>query len=233
MLDDGYDWVSKEIQQNLYPYLQGKGISKLTSRDARVFEEFFSGRRKQLAAFQSPSMHFEILSQIEHWTVTVIHSLKLGESVQTDALLTSLLSALSGVYESLKAPVEAIEVKSITAKGEIKSQVVLQGVRKIEDTEHLASAIEYQFSHNVWIIFVTMDEKHILSNQKRLFEICALQCCKPDYALDYARDVTRELHPVQYYANINPKSPEQESFARTVENSLQISVNTTTPQDAH
>jgi len=230
MLDTAYDWVSQEIQEKLYPHLQSKGVNKLTPRDARVFEEFFNERRKQLAAIKSPSMHFEMLSQIEQWTVDGIHKIKLGESIQAGAFLATLLSALSAVYESLRAPFEAIEVKNITPKYDIRSQVALLGVKKYEDMVHLASAIEYQFSNNIWVVFITFDEKHILHHQRRLLEVCALHCCKPDYAMDYSRDISREDRPIQYYSKISPKSSEQQTFAKVLENSLHLSITVDTQQ---
>lgn len=163
MLDDAYDWVAREIQENLYPYLQKRGINRLSCRDARVFEGFFNGRRKQLKAIQSPAMYYEMLRRVEHWTVAQIHTIELGRKINVEMFLTALLSELSRVYESLKAPLDAIEVKNIKPNEEIKAQVALLGVRKFEDIDHLASAIQFQFTNNVWVVFVTFDEKHILS----------------------------------------------------------------------
>jgi len=224
MLDDAYDWVAREIQENLYPYLQENGIDKLTTRDARVFEGFFNERRRRLTAFRSPAMYYEILSRIELWAVTEVHSIELGRKIKVEMFLTALLSELSRVYESLKTPLDAIEVKNITPKEEIKSHVALQGVRKFEDIDHLASAIQFQFENNVWVIFVTFDEKHVLSHQRHLLEVCALHCCKPQYGMDYARDLSRQDPPIQYYASITPKSSEQVSFAKTMETLLSVSI---------
>ena len=224
MIDYAYDWVAREVQENLYPYLQKQGVNTLTCRNARVFEGFFNKRRKQLKAITSPAMYYEMLGRMEHWTVTEIHTIELGRKINVETFLTALLAELSRVYESLKAPFDAIEVKNIIPKGEIKAQVALQGIQKFEDMEHLASAIQFQFSNNSWVVFVTFDEKHILSHQKRLFEICALHCCKPDYAMDYTRDISREIPPVQYYTNISPKSSQQEGFAKVIESSLGIAV---------
>lgn len=224
MLDDTYDWVLKEIQESLYPYLQKHRIDRLTCRDARVFEGFFNERRRQLKTFKSPAMYYEMVGRMEHWAVTQIHSIELGREIEAEMFLTALLSELSRVYESLKAPLDAIEVKNITPKEEIKSQVILQGVHKFEDIDHLASAIQFQFTNNVWVVFVTFDEKHILSHQRRLLDVCALHCCKPDYAMDYARDISREKTPIQYYLSISPKSSQQEIFAKAIESSLHVSI---------
>jgi len=224
MLDDAFDWVAREIQENLYPYLQKHGIDILTCKDARVFEGFFNDRRRQLTAYKSPAMYYEMLARIENWAVAQIHKIPLGKKITVEMFLAALLSELSRVYESLKAPLDAMEVKKIATEREIESQVVLQGVRKFEDIGHLASAIQFQFTNNVWVVFVTFDEKHILSHQRRLLEVCALHCCKPNYAMDYARDISRENSPVQYYASISPKSSQQQSFAETLENTLHISI---------
>jgi len=222
MLNHAYDWVAGEIQKELYPYLQKNKIDHLTCRKARILEGFFNERRRQLAAFRSPAIYYEMLQRVEHWTVARIHTIELGRKINVDIFLTWFLSELSRVYEVLKAPLDAIEVKNITPKEEIKAQVVLQGVRKFEDIDHLASAIQYQFTNNEWVIFVTFDEKHILLHQKRLLENCALHCCKPDYALDYARDITRENPPTQFFEHIKPKSSNQQIFAKIIESTLSV-----------
>ena len=224
MLDYAYDWVAREIQENFYPYLKKHEIDKLTARDARVFESFFNERRRRLAKFRSPAMYFEILGRIELWAVPRIHSIKLGKKIKAEIFLTALLSELSEVYESLKAPLDAIEVKDITPIEEIRSHVALQGIHKFEDINHLASAVQFQFTNNEWVIFVTYDEKHILSQQRRLLEVCALHCCKPHYASDYARELSRQDTPIQYYASITPKSSKQTSFAKTIETSLGVPI---------
>lgn len=223
-LDKAHDWVAKEIQENLYPYLEKHTIDRLTKRDARIFEGFFNERRRRLGAIRSATMHYEIIRRVELWAVTHIHSIELGKKISAEIFLTALLAELSKVYESLKAPLDTIKVKEITPKEEIKSHVALQGVRNLEDIDHLASAIQFQFTNDIWVVFVTFDEKDILSHQRRLLEICALSCCKPHYAMDYSRDLSRQEPPIQYYASITSKSPQQKSFARTIETLLSVSV---------
>jgi len=225
MLDDAYDWVVNDIQQNFYPYLEKNRISELTNRDARIFEVFFHERRRQLAALSSPSMYFEIMGRIENWTVSQIHTIELGRKIKADVFLAAILTELSKVYENLKSPLDAIEVKNVSPKEKIKAHVVLQGVLKFEDIEHLASAIQFQFENNIWVIFVTFDEKHILAHKDRLLEVCALHCCKPDYAKDYARDLTREKPPIQYYQDISPRTVDQEKFLQTTIQTLGIAKN--------
>lgn len=220
MLDDAYDWVARDIQENLRPYLIGQGINELTSKDALIFEQFFHERRRQLASFKSPGMYFEIEGQIEHWIVSEIHSITLGREVKVDIFLAAILSTLSRIYESLRSPIDVIIVKDITPSKQVKSHVFSQGVRKAEDVEHLASAIEFQFKNNVWVVFVTFDQKHILSHKSRLFEICAIHCSKPDYALDHLKNLTREKKPIEYYKNITPHSQQQLSFAGSIERVL-------------
>lgn len=224
MLDDAYDWVVKDIQENFYPYLEKNKIRELTNRDARVFEVFFHERRRQLAALKSPSMYFEIMGQVEHWSVSQMHSIELGRKIKTDVFLSAILTEISKVYESLKSPLDAIEIKNVSPKAEIKAQVALQRVLKTEDIEHLASALQFQFENNIWVIFVTFDEKHILAHKDRLFEVCALHCCKPDYAKDYARDLTREKPPIQYYQDISPRTDNQEKFLQTIVKTLGITL---------
>lgn len=228
MIDGGYDWIVQEIQNRMQPHFTKRKITKLTNRDCRIFEKFYKLRRNMLGSRQSPSMYFEILGQIEVWTGAFIHSIQLGKKIDTTIFLTELIAQVSTVCESLKAPLLQMDIVEINYEAKIEPFVFNQGVTKDEDVKHLSSAIHYQYLENTWAIFVTFDEKHILSHQDRLNLICGINCCKPIYAEDYLRDLSRLEPPLQYYNKIETKNKLQKSFEKII-NSLN---NSCTDKDA-
>ena len=127
------------------------------------------------------------------------------------------------IYEALKSPIDAIKEEQIAPSTELKTQVASQGVTKMEDVIHLASAVEYQFASNVWVVFVTFDDDHVLSHKKTLMENCA-HCSKPAYAQDHLITLSRMKKPVQYYLNIPNYTPQQLNIAKAIEESLQMKI---------
>lgn len=224
LLDYAYDWITKEIQSTLCIYMEKENIRKVTCRDGLAFERFFSEIRRQMRMQASSYIFFEIIGQIEHWAVSQLLTIPKGSSVKFEDFLAGITLGLSTIYEQLKSSIEVVEGKEIIAKPEIKSEVVLRGVKKMEDIIHLASAIDYQFSNNVWVVFVTFDEDHILRCQKPLFEICALRCSKPMYASEHLKNFSRMDKPFRYYCRIEDKTREQLAFAEAIEKSLNIKI---------
>jgi hypothetical protein len=127
-----------------------------------------------------------------------------------------LIAQVSAVCESIKAPLLQIDVIEINYEAKIEPFVYGQGVTKDEDMRHLSSAIHYQYFHNLWVIFVTFDEKHILLHQDRLHTICGINCCKPIYAEDYLRELSRLESPQQYYKKIEKKNKVQEYLEKII-----------------
>ncbi len=204
--------------------MERENIKKVTSRDGLVFEQFFDQRRRQLRSQGSPYIYYEIVGRIEHWTALKVHAIRTGLSVKPEDFLASLTTEVSVIYEALRSPIEAMEEDQIAPSAELKTQVAAQGVTKMEDVIHLASAVEYQFTNNEWVVFVTFDEDHILSHKRPLREVCALHCSKPAYARDHLVRLSRMKKPVQHYLNIPNYTTHQVNFAKAIEKSLQIKI---------
>lgn len=216
--------IVKDVQSSLFPYMKRMNIEKVTSRDGLTFEQFFDEWRRQLKLQRSSHIYYEIVGQIEHWTASKVHEIPKGSSVKPEDFAAAIITELSVIYEALKSPIDAIEEEEVAPSRELKAQVASQGVTKMEDVIHLASAVEYQFANNVWIVFVTFDEKDTLSHKKNLREVCALHCSKPAYAQDHRITLSRMKKPVQYYLNIQNYTPQQVNFAKAIEQSLQIKI---------
>jgi len=224
LLKDAYQWIVKDIQNGFFPYTERRNIKKVTGRDGLIFEQFFDERRRQLRSQGSPYIYYEIVGRIEHWTALKVHEMRMGLSVKPEDFLASLTTEVSIIYEALRSPIEAIEGDQIAPSADLRTEVLAQGVTKMEDIIHLASAIHYQFINNAWVVFVTFDEDHILSRKRPLSEVCALHCSKPAYAHDHHVKLSRMKKPVQYYIDIQDYTSQQVSFAKAIEKSLQIKI---------
>lgn len=204
--------------------MESHSIKKVTSRDGLAFEQFFDEKRRQLRRKGSTYIYYEIVGQIENWTALQVHEIPKGLSIKPDDFLAGITLELSKIYEGLKSPIDAIEEQQIIPSAELKSQAASQGITKMEDVIHLASAIQYQFTNNVWVVFVTFDEKDVLSHKQGLLDVCALRCSKPAYAEDHLVKLSRMKKPIQYYLNITNCTPQQMSFAKAVEQTLQVKI---------
>jgi hypothetical protein len=117
-----------------------------------------------------------------------------------------------------------MHVEDIEPKPELKSQALCRGVNKFEDQDHIASVIEYQYTQNIWAIFLTFDEKDLLNNAERLRECCALYVTKPIYANDYKREMSKMTRPVDFYQQQKTLAPCQKQFADVLSNALNIKI---------
>jgi hypothetical protein len=224
LLNDAYDWIVKDIQRSLFPYMKKEDVTKVTCRDGLAFEQFFDEHRQELQRLGSPYIYYEILGQVEHWTVSQVHSIPRGSSINRQNFLANIIFEVSRIYERLRSPIEAIDGKQVNPSAEVISTLRLLEIRKAEDIVHLASAIEYQFGNNIWVVFVTFDERHILAHKKSLFDVCALRCSKPVYAMEYLEMSSRMNKPIQYFVNIAEYTPKQIIFADAIEQSLHIKI---------
>jgi len=173
---------------------------------------------------RSISIYFMIEGYIEIWIASQIHSLKRGVKVSVEDFLSMIYRELSNKYEDLKSPVETLDVVTIEPKARLKAEALLQGIRKEEDENHIASAIEYQYTENKWTIFLTHDEKHILHYAQNLRNNCALCVSKPIYAIDHGRDLSKEPAPIEYFRQIKNPTPPQKRFAEALLDALGIAI---------
>jgi hypothetical protein len=162
---------------------------------------------------------------MENYVAARLHSLNDGEKIPSDDFLASLIAELTTIKHNLEAPFKNMRPVNIVPHDSIYAEVVL--VTKIintNDVTHLASALQYQFKENKWVVFVTNDETHILSREKQIRDVFALQCSKPEWAVDYSRDITRLKSPVEYYREIQKYTVEQQRFGETVEKALGLKI---------
>ena len=92
------------------------------------------------------------------------------------------------------------------------------------DTAHLSSALQYQFKEYMWVIFVTTDEAHILSRQKEILQVFELHCSRPEWALDFHRDITRMKPPVDFYRETGSYTGQQKQFGEVMKRSLGLEI---------
>lgn len=220
LLKDAYDWITKEIQANLFSYMMKTKLAKVTSRDGLAFEGFFHEIREDMRKEGATYIYYEMVGQIESWIVSQLRLITLGMSINSEDFLAGITLRFSEIYEILKSSIDVVESKQISPNPLINSEVALRKVKKIEDIMNLASAIDYQFRNNVWVIFVTFDEDDILSHKVALFDVCALCCSKPMYAPDHFAKFSRMGRPISHYSSIKNHNPDQISFATNVEKSL-------------
>jgi hypothetical protein len=223
-LDNTYDYIVKDLRDNLPKYFESIHCAKVSDVDGLLFEVFFAERRRQLGKERKTSLHFIIEAHIESWIVNLIHSLKRGTKVQVQDLLSAIFRELSNKYEELKSPVETLDVIDIVPKGQLKANLLLQGIENEEDEEHIASAIEYQYTKNKWVIFLTYDERHILHCAHNLRENCTFYVSKPIYANDHRRNLSKEPAPVSYFKQIKNPTDKQKNFSKVLSDKLGITI---------
>jgi len=129
-----------------------------------------------------------------------------------------MITELVAIKHNLQVPFKSIKTVTIMPDDSIFSQIV-RGVLILNpnDAGHLASAVKYQFQQNKWVIFVTNDEKDILSKANDINEIFALHCSKPEWALDHYQYITRLKSPVEHFRQLPNYSDKQKEFGETIE----------------
>ena len=227
LIDDSHSVIVSDFRTHLKPFLEKHGIKELTNRHGRFFAQFFSERRRHLKKTHPTrsNVRNEMIGTIESYVASQLHSLKDGFKIQIVDFLASMITELTIKKHRLEAPFRSMKCLDIVPDSSIISEIVLGTfLLNPNDVKHLASALTHQFQQNKWVIFVTTDEREILSKEKEMFEIFALQCSKPDWALDYYRDMTRMKPPVEFFREIQCYSVRQKGFGITVEKALSMKI---------
>lgn len=73
LLSCAHKYVLEELQENLLPYLDEKGIEKITTKDCLIFEDFFYVQRKKMKAKGKTNIYYELIGQIEQWVTEKVH----------------------------------------------------------------------------------------------------------------------------------------------------------------
>lgn len=233
LIERSHSLVISDLRSQLKPFLEKHGIEQVTNRDGRIFARFFRERKRDLR-INFPvrtNVRYEILGAIENYVASRLHSLKDGFKMPVDNFLASMMTELASIKHSLQAPFKSMKTLEIAPNDSIVSLVIVGTLLKNptralnpNDAKHLASAVEYQFRENKWVIFVTNDEKDILSREVSISETCALQCSKPDWALDHYRYVTRMKSPIEYFHELPNYSRKQKNLVETVEKAIGIRI---------
>ena len=227
LIDRAYNAVINDFRQNLKPYLEQNGITRLSNRHGRILATYFYERREafKLTQPQRSSVRNEFMGIIENFVASQLHSLKGGSTVKYDAFLAFLIMQLSLAEHRLKAPFMGIKTEEIVPNESVTSMAELNAlIANPHDIKHLASALKYQYEKNKWVIFVTNDESEILSKQPDLLSIFGLQCSKPEWALDYYSDLTRLKAPLEHLREKQDYSEGQKAFVKTLENTMNVKI---------
>lgn len=227
LIDRAYDLVVIDFRNNLKPCLEAEGRKELTNRDGKILANFFAERRRsfRITQPQRSSVRNEIIGIIENFVASQLHSLKDGSAIKLDDFLAFLMLQLADVEHKLKAPFIGIRSEEIVPDDAITSLIVLKAlIANPNDVKHLASALKYQYEKNKWMIFVTTDESEILSKEADLFEIFALQCSKPEWALDNYREMTKFKAPIEYFREKKEYSYKQKEFAEVLEKTMSVKI---------
>lgn len=222
-----YSVICISLRHYLKPALERSGIKEITNRDGKIVANVFSEQKKRIIKeFPTKSnVRGELVGVIENHIAKKIHNLKDGVTLPIDTLLASALTELEEARYEIEKPFKRVETIFITPDNELASLSSLKDlVSNQKDAYHLASAITYQFKSNQWVIFVTNDEKDILTNEKDIWDNFALQCTKPSWALDYYKDIIKLEPPVEFYRNKLIPTPKQKEFGTLIEKILNIRI---------
>lgn len=227
LLDRSYTIILHSLSSDLKLFLQKKGIQELTNRHGTILADFFAEQKRNLKITlpTRSNVRNEIVGEIEDYVASRLHSMKDGFTITIVDFLASLMVQLAIIEHGLKAPFMGLRTVDIKPDNSITSLIILKAlIGNPRDVEHLGSALMFQFRENKWIIFVTVDEADILSKQKEMVEVFALQCSKPDWAPDYYRDMTKMKSPVEHFREIQNHTEKQKEFGNTIEKVMGIRI---------
>jgi hypothetical protein len=223
LIERSYDTIVSDLKLKLKPFLDSKEIKDLSNRSGRILAQFFMERRRALRKGFKSEVPREIVGTIENYVASRLHSLRTGEKIPVDNFLAALLTEISIKKHALQAPFNGIKGVDVTPNNSVISLIVMQTMMQNDkDVRHLASALNYQFQNNRWVIFVTTDDSDILSKEQELFSVFTLQCSSPEWASDYYDDMTKLKAPREHFREIKDYSSTQKEFAAILEKSLTI-----------
>lgn len=223
LIEDSFTIIVSDFRTHLKPFLEKQGIKELTNRSGKLLAKFFAERRRHIRKTYPTRSNVprEIIGTIESYVASKLHSIKDGFKVQIDDFLAFMISELTAKKHKLKSPFLSIKCINIIPDNSVISEIFLGTfLKNRNDIRHLASALTYQFQQDKWMIFVTNDEKEILNKAKEMWEIFAVQCSKPDWAMDYYRDMTRMKSPIEHFREISDYSDRQKKFGNVVQRVL-------------
>lgn len=212
LIEYSHNAIVSFIHDPLKSYLESKGVKELSNRDGKIIADFFSEQKAQLRKlhYTRSNIQNEMLGAVENYVASQLHSLKDGKKIPIGIFLPVLAAELAVVKHKMEAPFKGgIRCEEIKPSDSVVSEVVLCAIMSNDqDALHLASALHYQFKCNKWVIFVTTDQKDILTKEAELREIF-LQCSTPEWALDYRMDATKKKAPLEHVQDIKSYTTKQ------------------------
>ncbi|WP_287585374.1 hypothetical protein [Candidatus Borrarchaeum sp.] len=205
LIEQSHNTILLNFHSKLKPFLTSKGIKKITNRDGQIFADFFADQKSlfRKLPYRKSNIQYEILGAMESYIASQVHSLKDGQKLPVDIFFAAIAAELAIKKHELEAPFKGLRCEEIKPSNSLLSAVILGSLLKNSgDAVHLASALEYQFRNNRWVIFVTTDQHDILDKASEFKEMF-LQCSRPEWALDYYREMTKVESPLDYVKNVN------------------------------
>jgi len=212
LIDRAHCTILLNFHSRLKPFLVAKGMKEITNREGQVFADFFAEQKAQFRRlpYKKSNIQYEILGAMESYIASQVHSLESGQKLPVDVFFALVAAELAVKKHDLEAPFKGIKCEEIQPSNSLSSAIVVGSLLKNpDDAVHLASALEYQFNHNRWVIFVTTDQHEILDKALEFKEMF-LQCSRPDWALDYYRELTKKEAPLDHVKNIGTPTIRQQ-----------------------
>jgi hypothetical protein len=200
LIERSYNTIVTYFQSAIKPYLIAKGVKELSNRDGKLIADFFVEQKAQFShlPYKRTNIQYELISTIETYVASQLHSLKNGEKMPIDVFLGAVTAELAIAKREMGAPFRGLRCEEIKPRDSVTSAIVIGAIMKNpDDAYHLASALEFQFSRNKWVIFVTTDQEDILSKAPELEEMF-LRCSRPEWAMDYHSDLTKNKAPIEH-----------------------------------
>jgi hypothetical protein len=227
LTEEAYRVLNICLRHYMKPALERNNVTRVIRNEAVSVANVFLQQKKRIKQ-EVPtrsSIRDEMFGIIENYVAKLIHELAPDKSISVDDLLANTLSQLNTARYEIEKPFKSLRVVPVEPDEELlKFAPIVELVKNKKDIEHLMSAVTHQFQRNAWVIFVTNDEKEILANADEIWDICGLRCTKPNWALDYYRDITKLKRPRQHFQDVLMPSSNQRDFVRLVENVLNLQI---------
>ena len=236
LINKAHRTVVLHFQSKLRPYLEEKGIKSISNRDGQIFAEFFARQKMEFKKLPDSKtrtgIQSEIISAIENYVANQLHSIEYGKEYGLDVFLGAISAELSIKKNSLEQPFRGLRSEEIDPINAVKLALVSgSALKNSHDAEHLASAFQYQFLKNMWIVFVTTDQEDILDKTAEFNEMFLL-CSRPEWAMDFSRTLTRNKEPLQHIEEIKNPTARQKKVIEVVGELEKLKIQVQTKKDS-
>ena len=228
LFNESCNVLSTGLRHYIKPAFERKGVTRVTRNDATVVAEVFSQEKRRIDKeypVGRSNIRRNMFGSIENYVASLMHNLDVDKYLSITDLLAAALIMLEHARCEVEKPFKTVCTVPVEVDEKLLSFEPICGlVKNVKDVRHLMAAVQYQFKFDTWVIFVTNDEKDILSNAEEIWRFCGLRCVKPCWAFDYRRDMTRFNRPRQYFGEDCILSKELRAFIKIIESVLQVSI---------